>query len=539
MPLQRLQHKFSNKQVGVTDIVFNSSINAVEKNVYFKETDITGSWLQKQARYSWDNSLWTPWFTLTQQSLINIAFNNRPSFWLEVKYTRADFRSAEIGDWYLFYDSYATTPSSSDDTIIDADLLQGQPGTYYLDGANQYGPVPNLHVENIWNPDNSIGGVYSHKVDASNNTTLFLRSIEGEYGISVRDDSTNNTIVISADVSVLNTASNIGDGDASIYYGSDQGNLQFREIAGSDQIIVSVSDNLLEIDASISVNYDTTLDPTLEMPNTVGGISAGTAVSDISGDTLISMWDNLLFPTINPTYTNPSITFIENVSNLQEIDDDVAVTFTCSYDAGDILINGTPQNDRGGSPNTYTYTGTGLTTPVSSSSSSNAQTPTHTFIVGLNTWTAYVSYDQGPQPYDNKGNPVDSPLSAGNTSTTTINLEGVDPIYANSVNINTYTKQTLVSMLYGNNVQINLVAEAGGKQSFEIPTRWVETPTNRPLTGILTYNSVSSSWEYQGGSASSSLTFWTSARVTEGTVNYIRLIYNSDNRDAVQIRLVF
>ena len=98
-------------------------------------------------------------------------------------------------------------------------------------------------------------------------------------------------------------------------------------------------------------------------------------------------------------------------------------------------------------------------------------------------------------------------------------FEGVYPLFATTSNITTLTQQTLVSMLTGNNISMTLVAETGGnKQKFEIPTAWTGAPTNKPLLGILTYNSVSGNYEYQGGlnlpstiaaDRRISLTYWT------------------------------
>ena len=95
-------------------------------------------------------------------------------------------------------------------------------------------------------------------------------------------------------------------------------------------------------------------------------------------------------------------------------------------------------------------------------------------------------------------------------------------------------------MLTGNNIVLNMVAETGGnKQSFEIATDWLAV---RPLVGIQTFNTVSSTWEYQGGSANTSLTYWTVTDVTEtikgNTVNYKKFTYNGTDRSATQIKII-
>ena len=95
-------------------------------------------------------------------------------------------------------------------------------------------------------------------------------------------------------------------------------------------------------------------------------------------------------------------------------------------------------------------------------------------------------------------------------------------------------------MLTSNNVAYTLVAETGGyKQRILLPYYWYTAPTSRPLVGIQTYNTVSASWEYQGGNAATSLTYWGRVIVSDAVTSYYRYTYNSDNRAETQIRLVF
>lgn len=74
---------------------------------------------------------------------------------------------------------------------------------------------------------------------------------------------------------------------------------------------ISTDDNSgIEVLSGDTVNtiYNTALTPVLETPNDVGGIPAGTAVSDLTGKTVVDLWNDLLFPTVQPTYTIPTIT---------------------------------------------------------------------------------------------------------------------------------------------------------------------------------------------------------------------------------------
>ena len=54
--------------------------------------------------------------------------------------------------------------------------------------------------------------------------------------------------------------------------------------------------------------YNTALNPTLATPAAVGGITAGTTVSELSGKTIVEIVDELLFPTELPAYAIPTIT---------------------------------------------------------------------------------------------------------------------------------------------------------------------------------------------------------------------------------------
>lgn len=64
--------------------------------------------------------------------------------------------------------------------------------------------------------------------------------------------------------------------------------------------------------------YNTLLDTSLTVPNDVGGISAGTTVDSLSGKSLVGIIDDLLFPTVSPTYTIPTLS-INNVTETYEV----------------------------------------------------------------------------------------------------------------------------------------------------------------------------------------------------------------------------
>jgi hypothetical protein len=66
------------------------------------------------------------------------------------------------------------------------------------------------------------------------------------------------------------------------------------------------------------------------MPYAVGGIPAGTTVTELSGDTFVSLFNDLLFPTVQPTYTIPTIS-LGGVSNtLAEVGSTISLSLTAT-----------------------------------------------------------------------------------------------------------------------------------------------------------------------------------------------------------------
>ena len=382
-------------------------------------------------------------------------------------------------------------------------------------------------------------GVYAGN-DASGN--LQFRTFGGSGAATVTQ--VGDEIIIGIDASFageVNFGENIGSGDASIYSQKVGDALQFRTLQGGNNITIDVSGNTIVIDSSGggSGTYDTTLDPSLAMPNAVGGIPKDTTVDQLKGDTFTQLFDNLLFPTVNPVFDAPSNSFGDNQGPYEEIGTSIDITFTAGFDRGEITVSGSFQDFRSGLPNTYTYTGTGIAGSVSSTSLSDSSTLTgYTVLIGNQSWSCTVSYDEGPQPEDNKGNPFGSPLAAGTTGPQSVSFEGVYPIYATISNI-ANPDQKLLPLNYGmlppsNNIQISLPAESGGnKQSFDIAQAWEGAPTNRPLQGVEQYDSNFDVWN--------PLTFstFTQSSTTHGGVAYWRYTYNGATIGARLIRLKF
>lgn len=206
---------------------------------------------------------------------------------------------------------------------------------------------------------------------------------------------------------------------------------------------------LSDLEADIEIGGDTEYesaiaDKTLTTPNAVGGIAKGTKVSDLEGKTFAEMFDDLLFPTVNPEFTAPtaSIAF-KSYSSTQEVGatGPTSANFTTGYNAGEIKLNGVKQANRGGtlnSANSFIYV---------NGSSSNKTLPAKVTL-GKTTFKYRAAYNQGPQPKNNKGGNYDSPLAAGTVDSSEITLNGTYPWYASTsaaTSTNPVVKQSLVA----------------------------------------------------------------------------------------------
>lgn len=196
-----------------------------------------------------------------------------------------------------------------------------------------------------------------------------------------------------------------------------------------DKFVVTFLDGTTSEIAAASAEYKSNIeDKTLAMPNAVGGFAKGTKVSDLEGNDYNQMFDDLLFPTVNPTFTAPSATIkFNNYSSTQEVGatGPTSSNFSTSYNAGQITLNGAKQANRGGSHDaskSFIYVNGAIT---------NTTLPSKVTL-GSTTFKYRAAYAQGPQPKDNKGNDYSTPLAAGTVDSSAITLNGTYPWYAST-----------------------------------------------------------------------------------------------------------
>lgn len=317
------------------------------------------------------------------------------------------------------------------------------------------------------------------------------------------------------------------------------------EDADAGNIAITTDTNILYYysgSAWVSTQENITLSAAASI--TVGGINAGTSVTDMTNQEL---WELLLVKELFPTLTNPSSSFTFNAGSnnvLKEIGIAIApLTFTATFNRGS--INPQYQSDsqyRSGLPNSYTYTGTGLPQEaVSSTNLNDTQTvESYTVLAGAQSWTMNVAYDAGVQPKSNKGNPYQTPLASGSIGAKTLTINGVYPVYANTQGggISTMTKQALAS----NNATLTytMAAEtATEKWSVEVPATW------NAITGFQVADVGASNWNYMGGGKAESLLQWTDSDITKEVnstatqVAYKKYTFTGALQGVSQLRIQF
>ena len=241
-----------------------------------------------------------------------------------------------------------------------------------------------------------------------------------------------------------------GDG---IYFTTDtqeiiHNNQSYSGLQQSDKIVSSIKleGNSLTIiytdGSSENINLSNNIyksqisDKNIAMVENHGDFKIGTQVSDIEGRTYDQLFDGILFPTVYPTYINPSATIeLYNYDNIQLVGSNAPLrtNFIGKYNPGSININGVKQANRGGSE-----TNESIIVCLG-----NDTLPT---VVGEgNTGYIYIAYyNSGPQPEDNKGNDCGKPLPQGKVQSDPIYINGTYPWYASTEKSGELSDQPLI-----------------------------------------------------------------------------------------------
>ena len=298
---------------------------------------------------------------------------------------------------------------------------------------------------------------------------------------------------------------------------------------GDKFIITYLNGTTSEIEMASSEYESNIEDKNLTMPNAVGGIAKGTKISALEGKTYNEMFDDLLFPTVNPTFTAPSASIAwKNYSGTQEVGatGPTSSNFTTGYSAGQITLNGVKQANRGGSQNTsgsFIYV---------NGDANNKTLPTKVTL-GNTTFKYRAAFVEGPQPKNNKGGNYSSPLAAGTVDSNAITLNGTFPWYASTATAGTLTKQSLVSW--------NTTAGAMATGEFEVKPHTAAAPQMfklpRKASSLEMYNTVAKAYE------TVALSDWTETSASESingtSQTYYTYSYKGDARGSVKLKVKF
>jgi len=300
--------------------------------------------------------------------------------------------------------------------------------------------------------------------------------------------------------------------------------------ADGDKFIITFLDGTTsEIEAASSEYESAIADKNLTTPSAVGGIAKGTKVSALEGKTFSEMFDDLLFPTVNPTFTAPSASIAwKNYATVQEVGSDgpTSENFTTGYNAGAINLNGVKQANRGGAhdaANSFIYV---------NGDAANKTLPA-TLALGATKFKYRAAFGEGPQPKNNKGGDYGSPLAAGTVDSAEISVNGTFPWYASTATAGVLTKQSLVAW--------NATAGAMSSGEFTVQPHTAAAPQMfklpRKAASLQMYNTVAGKFE------TVALSDWTETSASESvngvSQTYYTYTYNGSARGSVKLIVKF
>ncbi len=168
---------------------------------------------------------------------------------------------------------------------------------------------------------------------------------------------------------------------------------------------VEKDDNEILTTENVTINTD------------VGGLPSGTTIN--TGTSITDLIKLVGIKTYYPTFIAPTLSLAINVDNGVEAGYTSDATLTATFNKGEIkgdLVEGVwnanaKQNDRAGDLDTYEINGV-------DNGGVNTKTLTDNVIEeGANVYNAKVYFATGPQPIDSDGNNYETPLAAGNITT--------------------------------------------------------------------------------------------------------------------------
>lgn len=272
---------------------------------------------------------------------------------------------------------------------------------------------------------------------------------------------------------------------------SYSGGIKAVSIEGTTLKITMIDGSSKTVDLAEILKYKSALSDDIATVNALGGIPVGTTVAQLKNKTFSQLFDELIFPTVNPTFEAPtaslSLKSTSTTPTIQEVGTTgasvpVAASFNTGYNAGAIKIAGVKKQNSGGaldSAGSFIYINN---TPT------NKTFPTE-ISEGAITYKYRAAYQQGPQPLDSKGNNYKTPFPAGTVDSAAVTINGVYPYFTNKDNNETFAKLALTT---SNTLSaVKFKAEGPNKHTFKLPVKYT-------LTKVELLNTLSDKYENYG-----------------------------------------
>lgn len=251
--------------------------------------------------------------------------------------------------------------------------------------------------------------------------------------------------------------------------------------------------------------YKSALGTSIQMPNTVGGITAGTTVATLNGKKQNEIIDMLLFPEQQPQVVAPSATillssgFINN--EIMEVGMAAPVASTNirrAFNQGYGRVAGQPDKKRAGVLNSeasFIYYG---------GQESNKTLPTKV-VLGTMQYNYHAAYAQGEQlvtSWGNKASVQPNPLPAGSVNSGAVYIYGTYPYFANGKDASTGNAESDMpsAPIANNKLKLYKWTDTliGAKFASEASTGTrleFKFPSTKNVTKVEFFNTVSGKWE--------------------------------------------
>lgn len=253
---------------------------------------------------------------------------------------------------------------------------------------------------------------------------------------------------------------------------SYSGGISAVSIEGTTLKITMIEGSSKTVDLAEILKYKSALSDDIATVNALGGIPVGTTVAQLKNKTFSQLFDELIFPTVYPTFDPPiallSLKSTSTTPTIQEVGTTgasvpVAASFSTRYDPGAIKIAGIKKQNNCGALNSdssFIYINnkpTNKTFPI--------EIPEGTIM-----YRYRAAYQQGPQPLDSKGNNYKSPFPAGTVDSDPVTINGVYPYFTNKDNNEVFAKLALTPSSTLSAVKFK--AEGPNKHTFKLPVKY-------------------------------------------------------------------